>query len=267
MATKFRVAFLGAIFFGLIAAYGIYNFLVQQRAAALALKVVTERLVVASKDIPPGQKLTTEMTKIASWTKSSIPEGTFSDPKQVVDKIVKLKIHAGDPITKAKLGTLDDSGLTVRVAPGYRAMAVKVDEVIGVSGFIAPNDRVDVITTIDPPGQAVLEKVSKIVLQNTRVLAVAQTMEETSGRKPKVVRSITLEVTPAESERLSLASIEGKIILSLRAVGDEKTVSTSGSKRQDLLAMAGPAKGPIRPVARKHQVEMYSGGSKSVLEF
>ena len=145
-------------------------------------------------------------------------------------------------------------------------MAVKVDEVIGVSGFISPNDRVDVITTIDPPGQN-KEKISKIVLQNTRVLAIAQIMEQTGENKPKIVRSITLEVRPFEAERLSLASLEGEIILTLRASGDQKTVTTTGSKRHDLLALAIPPKVAPRAVVRRHQVEIYSGTEKSVLQF
>ena len=121
-------------------------------------------------------------------------------------------------------------------------MAVKVDEIIGVSGFIVPDDRVDVIVTTTPPGSPNQDdKVSKIVLQNKRVLSVAQSVEQKDG-KPQVARSITVEVTPEESEKLSLATQEGQIVLALRGSGTTPMRNTAGSNKRDLLAVAAPAR-------------------------
>jgi pilus assembly protein CpaB len=267
MPNRLKIAIVAAVFFGLIAAYGVWNFLRQERQARKALEVATQDVVVAAKEIPSGTVVTKEMVKVTAWPKTSMPSGSFSSPEKVVGKTVKIKAVAGEPITESKMSG-EGAGLTVFLTPGNRAMAVRVDEIIGVSGFIAPNDRVDVISTILPPGASGQgEKLSKIVLQNKRVLSVAQNVEQKEG-KPQVARSINLEVTPEEAEKLSLASLEGNIVLALRASGDERPVYTRGSTKRDLLAIATTAKGgkPIPPRA-KDRVEVYMGAQKTVQEF
>jgi len=284
MVNRLRIAIIAAIFFGLIAAYGVYSFLRQQREATEALKSATQNVVVAAKEIPAGTNVTEKiikegLVKETSWPKASVPPGSFYSTNQVVGKTVKTKVVAGEPILESKL-VGEGVGLASRLAAGYRAVAVKVDEVIGVSGFIAPDDRVDVIATLTPPGRGSQnEKLSKIVLQNRRVLSVAQSVEQKEG-KPQVVRSITLEVTPEEAEKLSLAVFEGHVILALRAIGDEAAKVTRGSTKRDLLALAAPsvprrkaerppAAPPVSTEAppQKYRVEVYRGSQKSVVEF
>ena len=284
MVNRLRIAIIAAIFFGLIAAYGVYSFLRQQREATEALKSATQNVVVAAKEIPAGTNVTEKiikegLVKETSWPKASVPPGSFYSTNQVVGKTVKTKVVAGEPILESKL-VGEGGGLASRLAAGYRAVAVKVDEVIGVSGFIAPDDRVDVIATLTPPGRGSQdEKLSKIVLQNRRVLSVAQSVEQKEG-KPQVVRSITLEVTPEEAEKLSLAVFEGHVILALRAIGDEAAKITRGSTKRDLLALAAPsvprrkaerppAAPPVSTEAppQKYRVEVYRGSQKSVVEF
>ena len=284
MVNRLRIAIIAAIFFGLVAAYGVYSFLRQQREATEALKSATQNVVVAAKEIPAGTNVTEKiikegLVKETSWPKASVPPGSFYSTNQVVGKTVKTKVVAGEPILESKL-VGEGVGLASRLAAGYRAVAVKVDEVIGVSGFIAPDDRVDVIATLTPPGRGSQdEKLSKIVLQNRRVLSVAQSVEQKEG-KPQVVRSITLEVTPEEAEKLSLAVFEGHVILALRAIGDEAAKITRGSTKRDLLALAAPsvprrkaerppAAPPVSTEAppQKYRVEVYRGSQKSVVEF
>jgi pilus assembly protein CpaB len=273
MPNRLKIAVLAAVFFGLIAAYGVYNFLRQQKESREALEKATQEIIVASKDIPPGTAIDKEMVKLAPWPKASIPVGSFSAPEQVVGKVNKVKAVAGEPVLQSKLAG-EGAGLTVLLTPGSRAMAVKVDEIIGVSGFIAPNDRVDVIATLIPPGKnGQDEKFSKIVLQNKRVLSVAQSVEQKDG-KAQVARSITLEVTPEESEKLSLAQLQGELILALRALGDENTIQTRGSTKRDLLTIAavpvrsgGGKMAPAPVVPKKFIVEIYSGSEKTVKEF
>jgi pilus assembly protein CpaB len=150
-------------------------------------------------------------------------------------------------------------------------MAIKVNEIIGVSGFIAPNDRVDVIAKVAAPGSDGAEKqISKIVLQNKRVLSVAQTVEERKDGKPQVASSITLELTPEEAEKMTIASLEGQIVLALRSQQDENIVQTQGSTTRDLLSIAAPppeAPAPAAPIQYRYRVEVYSGSKKSELEF
>lgn len=276
MPNRLKITIVAAIFFGFIAAYGIYNFLREQREAADALKQATVNVVVAGKDIPPGTTFTEKsvkdgLVKSVQWPKASVPIGSFTAPQQVFGKVVKVKVVAGEPLLESRMAG-EGAGLTVRLTPGNRALAVRVDEVIGVSGFITPDDRVDVIVTTVPPGRSSQdEKVSKIVLQNKRVLSVAQNLEQKEGGKAQVVRSINLEVTPEEAEKLTLASQEGQIILALRAPGDNDVANTRGSNKRDLLSLSAPrGRGKSPQVAtseEKYRVEVYHGSERSVVEF
>jgi pilus assembly protein CpaB len=275
MQNRLKIALVVAVFFGLVAAYGIYNFLRQQRQAAEALRTATTQVVVASNDIPAGATITEEMVKkgtikTVDWPKASVPVGAFQNPKELVGKVNKTKILANEPVLESRLAG-EGAGLTVRLEPGKRAMAISVNEIIGVSGFIVPDDRVDVILTTTPPGggNAQDNRMSKIVLQNMRVLSVAQSTENKEG-KPQVPRSITLEVTPEQAEKLSLASQEGSIILALRGVGDNSVAKTMGSHKRDLLAIA-PRRvvrgGQVVQVPEKYKVEVIRGNDRKVVEF
>jgi pilus assembly protein CpaB len=276
MQNRLKIALVVAVFFGLVAAYGIYNFLRQQRQATEALKTETQDVVVAARDIPSGTAITEEMlkkglVKTVKWPKASMPAGAFSSPEPLVGKTNRVKILANEPILESRLAG-EGAGLTARLEPGKRAMAVKVDEIIGVSGFIVPDDRVDVIVTTTPPGSNNNPdtKVSKIVLQNKRVLSVAQNVEQKEG-KPQVARSITLEVSPEESEKLSLASQDGHVVLALRGTGDDTQEKTTGSNKYDLLSVAAARKptGALGKTAaqEKFQVEVIHGGNRKVVEF
>lgn len=275
MQNRLKLALVVAVFFGLVAAYGIFNFLRQQRATAEALRTETQDVVIAAKDIPAGSTLNEELLKNGTvkairWPKASVPAGSFSKTTQIVGKVNRVKIIANEPILESRLSG-EGAGLTVRLEAGKRAMAVRVDEIIGVSGFIVPDDRVDVIVTTTPPGGSEAARVSKIVLQNKRVLSVAQSTEQKDG-KPQVARSITLEVTPEDAEKLSLAYQEGPIVLALRGVGDDAESITIGSNKNDLLSIAKKktGAGAIRPVAQvpdKYKVEVIHGSNRSVVEF
>jgi pilus assembly protein CpaB len=114
-------------------------------------------------------------------------------------------------------------------------------------------------------------RISKIVLQNKRVLSVAQNTEQKDG-KPQLARSITLEVTPEEAEKLSLASQEGQIALALRGLGDDKEAATIGSNKRDLLSLAAVTRkapgGPVTQLAPdKYRVEVIHGSNRNVVEF
>jgi pilus assembly protein CpaB len=277
MQNRLKIALVVAVFFGLIASYGIFNFLRQQRQAAEALRTQTQDVVIAAKDIPAGSTIAEAMLKDGTvraikWPKASVPAGAFATPTEVIGKVNRVKIMANEPILESRLSG-EGAGLTVRLEPGKRAMAVRVDEIIGVSGFIVPDDRVDVIVTTTPPGNDNRDaRLSKIVLQNKRVLSVAQSTEQKDG-KPQVARSITLEVSPEEAEKLSLAYQEGPIVLALRGVGDETEPATIGSNKNDLLALGvrkttGGVR--VRAVAQapdKYKVEVIHGTNRNVVEF
>jgi pilus assembly protein CpaB len=275
MQNRLKIALVVAVFFGLIAAYGIYNFLSQQQREADSLRAANQDIVVAAQDIAPGTTLNDEalrkgLIKTTPWPKSSIPAGAFSSPQQVFGKVNRVKILANEPILESRLAG-EGAGLTVRLEAGKRALALRVDEIVGVSGFIVPDDRVDVILTTTPLGAAQDAKISKIVLQNMRVLSVAQSTEQKDG-KPQLARSITLEVTPEEAEKLTLASQEGQIVLALRGLGDAAQLTTIGSNKRDLLSFAAAPKKQGGAVARaaapdKYRVEVILGSNRNVVEF
>lgn len=275
MQNRLKIALVVAVFFGLIAAYGIYNFLSSQQKATDSLRLANQDIVVAAKDIPPGTNFNDEaikkgLIKTTPWPKNSIPAGAFSSPQQVVGKVNRVKILANEPILESRLAG-EGAGLTVRLEPGKRALAFPVNEIVGVSGFIVPDDRVDIILTTTPLGEGQDAKVSKVVMQNMRVLSVAQSTEQKDG-KPQLARSITLEVTPEEAEKLSLASQEGQLVLALRGLGDDAAVATNGSNKRDLLSLAAaPRKasgGAVAPSPReKYSVEVIMGSRRNVVEF
>jgi pilus assembly protein CpaB len=277
MQNRLKIALVIAVFFGLIAAYGIYNFLGQRQKETESLRAANQEIVVAAQDIPPGTTLNDEaikkgLIKTTPWPKNSVPAGAFSTPQQVLGKVNRAKILANEPIVESRLAG-EGAGLTVRLEPGKRALAVRVDEIIGVSGFIVPDDRVDIILTTTPVGANPDAKVSKIVLQNKRVLSVAQSTEQKDG-KPQLARSITLELTPEESEKLTLASSEGQIVLALRGLGDEAETKTIGSNKHDLLTLASASPNPkagaapaTPPPPEKYRVEVIHGNNREVVEF
>jgi len=276
MQNRLKIALVVAVFFGLIAAYGIFNFLSQTAREKESLRVANQDIVVAGQDIPPGTTLNDEaikkgVVKTMPWPKASVPAGAFSSTQQVVGKVNRVKILANEPILESRLAG-EGAGLTVRLEAGKRAIATRVDEIIGVSGFIVPDDRVDIILTTTPLGANAEAKISKIVMQNKRVLSVAQSTEQKDG-KPQLARSITLEVTPEEAERLSLAATEGQITMTLRGLGDDAAVTTVGANKRDLLAMAatparkGPASAPAVVAPDKYRVEVIHGSNRNVVEF
>ena len=135
MQNRLRIAVLVAVFFGMIAAYGIYSFLRQQRQALEAMQHSTRDVVVAVKEIPQGTVISDDMVGIVPYLQTSIPTGAFSSTQQVSGKTVRTTVAAGEPVLESRLG--DKAGLTVLLTPGQRAMAVRVDEIAGVS---APRD-------------------------------------------------------------------------------------------------------------------------------
>ena len=277
MQNRLKIALVIAVFFGLIAAYGIYNFLSDRQKESQSLRAANQDIVVAAQDIPPGTTINDEvikkgMIKTTPWPKSSVPAGAFSSPQQIVGKVNRVKILANEPILESRLAG-EGAGLTVRLEAGKRALAVRVDEIIGVSGFIVPDDRVDIILTTTPVGGNQESKISKIVLQNKRVLSVAQSTEQKDG-KPQLARSITLELTPEESEKLTLASSEGQIAMALRGLGDDTETKTLGSNKRDLLALAAATTrkptgaAPVtQPPPDKYKVEVIHGSNRNVVEF
>jgi pilus assembly protein CpaB len=214
----------------------------------------TQAVVVAAVDIPWGTSITAGMLKSTPFLKESLAPGYFADPAHVVGRTIVQPVKVGEPIFESKLAptTVAAGGVAALVTPKKRAMGVKVDKVVGVSGFIHPGNRVDVLVTISKADRANHPE-TKIVLENILVLATGTDLEKAGKQeKPAQVDVITLEVTPEEGEKLALAATEGKLQLALRNFADNSSVDTRGITIPSLLSKsAAPEKPAKQPAVRK----------------
>src|SRR5205807_10230596 len=159
----------GAAAFGLVAAVAVSRYL----SNAQALTRDMRKVVVAKVDIPLGTKLVTEQLTTVQVPGDATPDGAFESADKLVGRVVTVNVAGREPVTDFKLAPEGSAaGLSAVIPEGYRAMTVKVDDVIGVAGFLQPGTMVDVLTVIDPPSQSINNNpISKIVLQNVKVLA------------------------------------------------------------------------------------------------
>lgn len=225
-----------AIIVALIASLLISSYL-QRQARVKQVPLETLPIAVAKVDMSWGTVLTGEMITTKPYLKSTLPGGFFQDPSSLSGRVLISNIKANEPIFESKLApvTVKTGGVAAVISPKKRAVSIKVDKVIGVSGFIHPGNRVDVLVTLhSEKGQTPM---TKTVLENILVLAAGPEIE-TKGKEEKAttVDVITLEVTPEEAEKLALAATEGRILLALRNFNDTEDVVTKGITIPTLLA-------------------------------
>jgi pilus assembly protein CpaB len=199
---------------------------------------------VAETDIAPGTALSGRLIRVATWPGDIIPSRAVSSPRQVEGRVSQAVIAKGEPILFTKLapeGTA--AGLGGLLAPDCLAVTVKTNEVTGVAGFINPGDRVDVLAEVQSKGEG-NEHQSKLILQNLKVLSKGQIWDQTADKKPQVVQTVTLEVTPGQAEVLNLASFQGRIRLALRNQLNTSNFRTPGVATSQLCSATPPAKAP-----------------------
>ena len=210
----------------------------QINKAKRAVQDDTTEVAVAKIDLKWGTVLTKEMIDTAKFLKKSLPSQCITDSNVLPGRVVINPILANVPITESSLApvTLKTGGVSAVIAPEKRAIGVKVDKIIGVAGFVHPNNRVDVLVTIKRHEGQNYNPITKIILENILVLAVGPDVEK-KGKEEKQtpVDVVTLEVTPEEAEKLSLATQEGKISMVLRKYGEAQEVLTSGQTLSTML--------------------------------
>ncbi len=225
-----------ALLLALLAGVGAYKFLSRQSRVAEQARLQTVGIVVAQVDIPLGSTINPNQVAVSPWPKESYPKDAIADPKVVAGRVALRDFFRGEPVVESKLVPLGKSTglLSLKVPPGMRAFSIKVNEVVGVGGFIVPDSRVDVVVTtpIIPNSQ---EKVAKIVLQDIRVIAAGQVIEQKEN-KPVTVNTVTLALLPEEAEKLALAGNDGIIQLVMRNFTDNVLVMTGGSNKARLLS-------------------------------
>ena len=293
---RFFIVLVGALIFGVLAAVSVSKYL----SSAQAYTKNLNKVAVAKVAIPIGSKIIPEQIMVVQFPKESTPDGAYDSAEKLAGRVAVVNIAAREPITEARLAAEGTAaGLSAIIPEGYRAMTVKVDDAAGISGFIQPGTLVDVVVTIDPEGNSRQNPISKIVLQNIKVLASGQNIDKPEDeREAKSVKAVTLQVTPEQAEKLALAATEGKLQLVMRSQIDQGNEETPGANKRNLLggdtAMPVPEpgslkseqpKGEAKPARRRvsvsnptvtapapqptprTQVEMIEGAKKRNVEF
>jgi len=231
-----------ALVFGLAGGAMTLLYLKQKEAqASLPSLDSTVPVVVATTDLTFGTVIRAEHLQTVRYPGDSVPVGSFTDPDSLVGQTTKVFVTTKEPILGTKLSSIG-GGLSIRIPVNMRATSMSVSVVSGVSGFVIPGDRVDVVAVIDRAGQ-VNQAVTKTILQNIEVLASGQ-KTEVKGDNPVKVQSVTLIVDPEGAEKLALALHEGKLHLVLRNPADQGVADVRSISTSEMTGDANPAPKP-----------------------
>lgn len=268
-----RVVLLLAILSGSVAAWSALRYLQDRPTPLMAANPTsTQPVIVATRDLELGAKLTAEDVQILDWPGEALPAGFVTTAEEVIGRSLVRDVQMNEPILTLKLADTGLHGLIPLIPAGKRAISVKVDEVVGVAGFVTPQTRVDVILIMQPPGSQ--ESISKVILQNINALAANQQITENEQGQPMVSTVVTVLVTPEEAEKLALAANQGRIQMALRNTLDLDTISTNGERSSQLFAENAPTVrrptarvAPTRTAPSESIIEMYQGGVRTLISY
>jgi pilus assembly protein CpaB len=237
---------------GLLSGF-VYREFKKVSAAVAASPMVTTKIVVASKALPLGTRLEPSMLRTISWPASEEIAGACRYVADCTNRALITPVAENEPILEDKLApTAAGAGLAATIPDGMRAISVAVNDVVGVAGFVTPGTMVDVLVTgamtagSDAHGAT---NITRTILENVRVLAAGQKVQQDREGKPQTVPVITLLVTPEDAAKLTMASTEGKIQLALRNTVDTSTVDPQPVLQSTLFTSNGIAEPPVRHVA------------------
>jgi pilus assembly protein CpaB len=211
---------------------------------------VANRIVVAAKDLQTGTLVREADLTFANWV-GTVPKGFSLSPKDLIGRGVVSPIYEGEPVVLSRLAAAGaGGGLAATIPNGMRACAVKVNDVVGVAGFVVPGMRVDVLVSGNNAATQANGPRVRTILQNVTVLSAGQNYQKDAEGKPVEVQVVNLLVTPEQAEMLSLASNETRIQLVLRNPMDNEVAKTSGSAMSDLFSEDRP-KAPVKVASYK----------------
>src|SRR5262245_36616456 len=212
------------------------------------VEVKSYYVAVAAKPLPVGTMIRQSDVKLVAWPAASPVAGGYSKIEEVENRGLVASVVENEPLTSTKLASLEaGAGLPPTIAAGMRAISVKVNEVIGVAGFVVPGTRVDLVVTL---GRNDTESVSRVIVSNAQVLTAGTKYDQEQAKdgKPMPTTVVTLLVTPSDAERIALASTEGSIMLALRNPLDSTQAEPKGTLLDSLLAAPEPP--PVIRVAK-----------------
>ena len=244
--TRTVVVMTVATIMATVASVGVY--LAIRKIGVREVEVAHTFVVVAARNLPTGSRVAEKDVRLVAWPSRNPVHGSFSAAKDVVNRGLITGIGENEPLTETKLAPIGSgAGLPPSIPPGMRAISVKVDEVVGVAGFVAPGTRVDVVVTLRGQGQAE-ETMTRTVVGNVLVLTAGTRIDQAQAKdgQPTPSSVVTLAVTPNDAERIALASSEGRITLALRNPLDVAPTDTPGIKVTRL--MKGQTAETVEPV-------------------
>jgi pilus assembly protein CpaB len=227
-----------AVVLATAASYGVYRAI--KRIPVREVQVAHYSAVVASHDLALGALVTKDDVKLVPWPSSDPLPGGFDSIDKVLNRGVIVPVMTNEPLSESKLAPIEaGAGLPPTIPDGMRAISVKVNEVIGVAGFVVPGTRVDVLAMVRENSSSM----SRIVVSNVQVLTSGTKFDQEQSRKDgKPIRTtvVTLAATPTDAERIALASTDGQIVLALRNPLDQQPSQTPGVRMAELMTGAAP---------------------------
>jgi pilus assembly protein CpaB len=263
-----------------VVAFLLSTFVYRQFQKASNVKpIVTQHIVVASKALPLGTRVDASNLRLISWPAGEPVVGMFTSIEECAGRALVADVAANELILDRKLAAKESGvGLPAVIPEGMRALSVAVNDVVGVAGFVTPGTMVDVLVTgkINGGSRGGEDTITRTILENVRVLAAGQKIEQDREGKPQTVPVITLLVSPEDAGRLAMASTEGKIQLALRNTIDTKRVEPPSILEATLFSGAAPAApkhaSPVRvaappPPASPYVIEVITGNKRENKSF
>jgi pilus assembly protein CpaB len=242
--TRFAIVLTVAVTTASVSSFAVYR-VAARRPAVRAAAAPIAHLVVATHSLPLGARVTAADVRLVEWPVQNVVPASFSKVEEVVGRGLIAAVVENEPLTNAKLAPrAAGAGLSSAIPPGQRAISIKVNEVIGVAGFVLPGTRVDVIAALRD-GR---DSTAHVLVSNVRVLTAGTRYDQSKADdlKPTVSTVVTLAVTPEQAQRIALAQAEGQLTLTLRNPLD---ADESTGKGVDLAALRGEPVVKIAPPA------------------
>ncbi|HXT26523.1 MAG TPA: Flp pilus assembly protein CpaB [Candidatus Eisenbacteria bacterium] len=234
----------------LVVAFLLSSFVYKQfQKASIVKPSDTQSLVVASVPLPLGARLDATNLKVIQWPANQQVAGMFTRIEDCTNRAVITPLAANEPVLESKLAPKESgAGLAATIPEGMRAVSVAVNEVVGVAGFVTPGTMVDVLVTGRALGGGAAGQgdITRTILENIRVLAAGQKIEQDREGKPQTVAVITLLVTPDEASQLTMGATDGKIQLALRNTIDTKKNEPKAIVQAALFSPQGAVSTPVQ---------------------
>ncbi len=217
-----------------------------ERIPVRQVEVASSYIVVASRALPLGTAITKDDVRLAAWPSRNPVPGSFASVDQVVNRGLIAEVNENEPITESRLAPVQaGAGIAPVIPTGMRAISVKVNEVIGVAGFVVPGTHVDVVVSVRGTGTN-NDMMSRVVVTNVQVLTAGTRYDQQEAKEGKPIQStvVTLLVLPQDAERIALASNEGNITLALRNPLDQQPTVTNGIRTASMMGQPNPEPTP-----------------------